>query len=372
MHASLTPLNELDQLSQAWREMEESSDLSFFVSWSWISAWLQLARSNGIDLYLYRCHQEEQTIALAIFSHVRVKRRHLFKYDVLALHEIPVRNLDMIIEYNSLLIRRGYEAEIYQRVMSDLLAIAPRWDEVRFSGISVNAWNQITGSLDGMEARIEEQRTPWVTDISTLDGDLDKLLAPMSRNRRWQIRRSFKAFESEGALKISLPATINESYAFFEEMEKLHTARWNSVGNPGSFSNVSWVQFHRDVIQEGFNRNEIQLLRVSVDELPIGYIYSFVWRGTVYMLQSGFSQEDDNVKRTGYVSHCLAMQFNSASKHDYYDFMCGNSEYKRVLANEIPPLIWGAVQRKNLQWRLEESLLYAVRKLRQLIRPTTP
>ena len=361
----LTALEDIEALGRAWRELEPLSDISFFVSWSWVGPWLQLANSNGKELYLYRCRKDDQTIALAVFSRSRIKRRKFFSYEVLALHEVPAPGLDMIIEYNSLLIRRGHEEEIHRRLVPDISKTSVRWDEIRLSGLSSEVWKQIASNACGLIPHIEEQRAPWVTDISGVNGDLDTLLAPLSRNRRWQIRRSFKAFQEEGELQVSTPDSLQEALTWFDQMGELHTARWSRVGEAGSFVNEQWVKFHKSVIQQGFERDEIQLLRITANDHPIGYIYSLVWRHTAYMLQSGFSQEEDNVKRPGYVSHCLAMQFNSSAQHQHYDFMCGDSEYKRVLAKEAPPLTWGAIQRKSVKWQLETLLTQTIRRLRQ-------
>src|SRR5690606_16559237 len=142
---------------------------------------------------------------------------------------------------------------------------------------------------------------------------------------------SIKAFQEDGELALGEARDCDEALAFFDEMGTLHTQRWNSVGKDGSFANANWVQFHRDVIKEGFSRHEIQILRISAGKKIIGYVYSFIWRGTAYMLQTGFAQEENNIKRAGFVSHCLAMQYNSAQSIRTYDYMCGEAEYKQVL-----------------------------------------
>lgn len=369
--ATLTPLGDIEALASEWRALESDADCSFFTSWSWIGPWAAMAREQGVELHLYRRTEHGQPAALALLSRSRIKRRVIFRYDTLSLNEIPVHGLDMIIEYNGLLIRRGHEQAVYQNLAKDLLGAPPRWQEIRLSGIPEAHWQQITADLPpSLTVRIDEQRVPWATDISQVNGELDKLLAPLSRNRRWQIRRSFKAFQEEGELQTSLPNSLEEALTWFDEMGILHTARWNNVGKAGSFANVHWVDFHRQVIREGFDRGEIQLLRVSTGEKTIGYIYSFVWRGTVYMLQSGFTQEEDNVRRPGFVSHCLAMNLNSTLGNSIYDYMCGDSDYKRALAKEKNALIWGKLCKQSWRQSSEAALTRIVHRLRQLRRPS--
>jgi CelD/BcsL family acetyltransferase involved in cellulose biosynthesis len=80
------------------------------------------------------------------------------------------------------------------------------------------------------------------------------------------------------------------------------------------------------------------------------------------MLQTGFAQEDDNVRRSGFVSHCLAMQYNSTHGVDVYDYMCGDAEYKKVLGEMQPALVWGVFQRKGLRPCIE-NLFVAIFRL---------
>lgn len=364
MNATLTRITDIGTLADEWRELETNADASFFISWSWIGPWLHMALSAHVELYLYRCQQCNETIALGLLSRATVTRRKLFRTTILALNEVRLNNLDMIIEYNDLLIRRSFEQEVRARFINDLLSSPIKWDELMLSGIAETGWQEIAAGNTSLTPIIDEQRQPWSTDISAIDGDLDKLLAPLSSNRRWQIRRSFKAFREDGELQIAAANNYAEALAFFDDMGRLHTARWNRAGKAGSFANPSWVSFHRSVISESFERREIQLLKISAGEKAIGYVYSFIWRGTAYMLQTGFTHDDTNTRRPGFVSHCLAMQYNSTRRIDTYDYMCGDAEYKRILGVEQKPLVWGRHQKSKIKFLAENLLVRVMRHVR--------
>src|SRR5690606_24404710 len=129
-----------------------------------------------------------------------------------------------------------------------------KWDELKFAGVPSESWRLFTASQPSMNALVDEQRTPWATDIAHVDGDLDKLLAPLSRNRRWQIRRSLKAYQEDSNVVLSTPGNCTEALLYFNAMGELHTERWNRVGEGGSFASPQWVAFHNAVIREGFGR----------------------------------------------------------------------------------------------------------------------
>ncbi|HET8709951.1 MAG TPA: GNAT family N-acetyltransferase, partial [Spongiibacteraceae bacterium] len=207
-------------------------------------------------------------------------------------------------------------------------------------------------------------QTIWIT---TLDANtsLDSITKQLSRNWRWKLRRSFKEYEKDEALHIDAAHSIDEALEYFQQMGILHTQRWQRVGIAGSFAHENWVNFHRDLIQRAFDRGEIQLLRVACGPRAIGYIYNFLWRGSVHMLQSGFVSEQSNVLRPGYVSHILAMQFNAQRGATQYDFMTGDAEYKRILATAYPPLISARLQKSRPKFVIENLLVAIYRKFRQ-------
>src|SRR5690606_30717519 len=122
------------------------------------------------ELYLYRCTAGTETIALGIISRTETVRRKIFRTTVLALNEVPAKNLDMIIEYNGLLIRRGYEQLANSRFAKDLCSANIKWDEIKLSGISESSWAAITRGATPLTVVMDERRCPWAADISEIQG----------------------------------------------------------------------------------------------------------------------------------------------------------------------------------------------------------
>jgi CelD/BcsL family acetyltransferase involved in cellulose biosynthesis len=145
----------------------------------------------------------------------------------------------------------------------------------------------------------------------------------------------------------------------------LHTARWNRKGMSGSFANPNWVAFHRRIIEQHFARGQVQLLRVAAGETTLGVIYSFIWRGQVYMLQTGFAAATDNNQRPGYIAHCMAMALNGHNGLEVYDFMCGDADYKQSLASEASPMVWARLRKHTLSNSVEDLFITTYRFARK-------
>jgi CelD/BcsL family acetyltransferase involved in cellulose biosynthesis len=214
-----------------------------------------------------------------------------------------------------------------------------------------------------MTSIIDWAHPSWVIPLS-LHTTVDSQLAAMSANRRYQLRRTMREFEKQGALSIASAHDVKEGLAFFHALGELHTRRWRLKGKDGCFSRANWVRFHEMLIQKGFEAGVVQLLRIRCGDQAIGYIYNLVWRGSVLVLQTGFLHSPNNLLRAGYVSHLLAMEFNAQLGKAAYDLMPGSEEYKRVLARPGPPVALIRFQRRNLKFRVESTAVNVVRKLR--------
>lgn len=364
--ATLTRLtsSDLEALAPRWRALESRCDCSFFQSWSWMGSWLAIAIER-VELYLFECRRSDETVALATLSRATIRRRHLFRVTQLTLNDAPPSSgVSMNIEYNDLLALQDQQLLAWRELLKALHLSPIKWDELALPSITQLRTSELGALNSPLAIVIDEDLTPWSCDITSMASNPDAPFERMSKNRRWQIRRSLKEYEKEGALEVDEASTIDDALQIFAEMEKFHTERWQRVGQGGSFANARWPVFHRKVIESAFNRHEIQLLRIRCGARPIGYIYSFVWRRRIYMLQTGFAQEASNVLRPGYVSHLLSMQLNARIGNTIYDFMWGDAEYKSVLAEPGPQLHHIRMQRQQLKLMIENGLVWLYRKLR--------
>lgn len=335
-------------LEAQWRTLEAESNCSFFVSWSWIGPWLRLTQRNS-SLFVYECYEGSELVALAIIADYSIRRRKLLRSRTIALNEVRRSGLDMCIEYNGVLARKGYELRAFRQLVADLARELRHWDEFQLTNVEDHLLRGVNCEQLGLHVVRDLERSTWIAPLDA-HTTLESLFARMSSNRRSKIRRAFKEYEKQGTLSIDEAASPEQALDYFRAMGVLHTARWNRVGVAGSFAAPNWVAFHEDLIASAFPRGEIQLLRIRCGARDIGFIYNFVWRNTVLMLQSGFASESSNVLRPGYVSHMLAMQLNARMGRTKYDFLAGDADYKNVLAEPIVRLVSGRLQRRRIKF----------------------
>lgn len=338
----------MKKLEAQWMILQEVSECSYFQSWGWIGTWLREV-INDLEPELVRVWDGNELIALGVFVKLTVLRGGFLPSRKLFLNEAPVSNRNMVIEYNGLLVKPGHEQGVYKAVIDHLKHASKDWDELCLNLIRKTVTDAFIEQLGDDFHLSDIEVESWQFNSLNLQPGLEVLLSTLSKNRRCQVKKAFRAYELEGEVYVRESENVDEALEYFECLKRLHTARWIAKGKPGSFANKTRESFHRALITNRFSLGEIQLLEVGTPETVIGYIYSFIWRGCVYVLQTGFNMEMPKGGQPGYVSHIKAIVHNQQKGHQVYDLLSDDSGYKSILCNQSETLVSVFLKRKTVR-----------------------
>ena len=355
-----------DEIEQEWCTLQSHAECSYFQSWGWISVWLKEVVAE-YQPQVVRVWNGNDLVGLGIFVRRNLRRRLLVTSRALYLNEYPFDGRDMTIEYNGVLADQQHLQAVYAEMICHLLGSDPAIDEVIFGGVDAS-----TVSLSGLDCpgcqqqkftwQVLEQSCTWAVSLGSIGSGIEAYLNTLSKNRRAQIRRSFRLYEASGSLQLEQAETPGRALEFFSGLKELHALRWQKQGRPGAFANPVRERFYRKLIESGFAAGEIQLLKVCCDQTVIGYLYNLVWRNHVYVLQTGFVLEAEKGLMPGYVAHAMAIDHNRAAGMVSYDLMHGDEQYKKIMCKPYRELNWTALQRPRLRFGLENLLLAVKRR----------
>lgn len=320
---------DLATLEPRWRALEAEADGSFFQSWTWVGC---LAAERFADPVLLTATEGGRIVGLALFNRTRGGLgRH-----ALWLGESGAPAWDAVyVEHNGVLLARGHEA-----LAAACLRAAHRgWLDgeagprrVVLSGLG--AVQAEAAAAVGGAVRVRQASPAPYADLRRPGNFLDGL----SRNTRHQLRRSARQY---GTLQVERAGTEAEALLFLDALMALHRATWEARGRPGAFAAETVRRFHRALVGRGVERGEVDLLRVSADAGPVGYLYNFRYGSRVLAYQSGFDYAGaGSQQKPGLTCHHQAIEWYRAAGAATYDFLAGPDRYKASLAAATQELRW--------------------------------
>jgi protein-tyrosine-phosphatase/predicted ATP-grasp superfamily ATP-dependent carboligase/CelD/BcsL family acetyltransferase involved in cellulose biosynthesis len=362
---SLSPVGDLAETEDIWRDLERRSKASFFITWDWIGCWLKQANSPG---FLLSGTLSGRVILLGIISPALYRRHGFISSEALLLNQLGRPELDCItIEYNGFLIDKDAGSSTVLACLEflkkpEVATIVGRpWDEIHLDGVPDNFETQVKGS--GLIVWQKSRKPSWRVDLDSIRSSGGSCLDHLSANTRYQIRRSMRLYEKHGALTAKRARNLDEAMHYYSEMEQLHQRYWQSRGQAGAHAFPFYGKFHRALLASCLSRGTAELVRVAAGEATIGYVYNFVHDGWVYAYQTGLDYGANPKLKPGLVAHYLCIERHLSEGAHCYDFLAGDSRYKRSFGTPGPDMLELVLQRPIAKLRIESALREVKRAL---------
>ena len=353
-------------LALLWRDLEARADTTFFLSWSWIGAWI--AELGHCPPVLFG----EAGGALLLLGLVVPQRRceaGVIRVNGLRLHTTGERGKDCIaIEYNGFLVDRAWAGRIETEAVGWLLRRAivggRRRDELHVMGMLER--DRANFVPPGYLVQEPYRKPSWRVDLDAVRASGRSYLDTLSANTRQQIRRSMRLYQEAGPLSATRAVDVPTALCWLDALKELHQRQWQARGEPGGFAFPFFEQFQRRLVADCIPRGEIELLRVTRGEQPIGYVYNLILRGHVGAFVTGFLYEDDKRLKPGLVCHTLAIERHLREGALVYDFLAGEHRYKSNLGAPGPDFVYLLIQRPTAMTRAERLLRLGWDRVRAL------
>ena len=365
----ISPLPDERILEHCWRELAARSPHSFFLSWPWISTWLNCIPPTTKPMLL-TVSSNGTPVAVAILV-----KRTIWRYNV-----IPVRTwvlnatgsprFDRICtEHNGLLAAADHDRAAWDEVLEHFAVRDHDWDEFQLDGVP--PWLADAWASKGMALRQTRLDIGRYLDLdrvrASADGSCISILAPRVRTR---LRHTQSAVEQRfGPVTITSPVTLQEAHGFFAELKQLHIKRWRGQRYGDAFDIPFFERFHNKLIDRCFAEGLVQLARVRAGTTTLGLLYNFIYDGRVSFYQSGINyaaaERGDSI---GLLVHALLIDHNARQGHTIYDMLAGDAQYKRALAAFSMPLWWGELQAERRKLRAAGVVSSGLQSLRAAVR----
>ena len=351
---TVTKQNDISKnsLKEHWIELYQKSKPNFFLSWSWIGNWLNSIESA---FTVYSAYCGDEIVGLGVVVEKQTIRNLVIKSKQLHLHRTGNEKLDQTwIEYNDFLLASGFE-NAARKAMVDEIIINGSWDELIVGASKKSALTPYR--LAGLNEKLVWHSHSYQIDLARLRETKRDYLPTLSKNTRYQINRSIRSYEKLGNIELKIATSAAQALEWFDEAGPFHVKRWKNTQVGSGFTNPVFVKFHEDLISKNFERGSVDLLKVTAGEHVICYLYNFIQGNEVkFYLSANNYDEDDSTYKPGLVSHYLAIKHYLSRNFDIYDFMAGESQYKRSLSSMSSPIYLSVFNKTKVRFTLESKL----------------
>jgi CelD/BcsL family acetyltransferase involved in cellulose biosynthesis len=350
----LFPCEKTTALRDKWLAMEAVCEHTFFTSWDWISCWMDTV---GSEILQCEAWMGENLVGLGLFVEKRERGFGIVSFRRLFLHQTGDRYRDrMCIEWNDLLIWPGLEQRVRRQVVAELTRGPKGADEVVF-GFTPEGHN--AGMVDpGFVPRIGYPHPSPFVDLVRVraEGGFDNTLSHKTRSN---VRKSMRLAEAIGPIELQSAASPEEGLSFFREAGPLHIERFKdrADGRHSGYLNPNFVAFHERLIPVAFQQGNLDFVKVTAGGVLLAYMYFFVYRKVVLFYQSAINYSGFGKGQPGLIANYLCIRKFSDQGMDKYDFLAGDSLYKRVLATDTVTMRFFNYRKRSLKMEAAERYL---------------
>lgn len=347
-------------IKNIWADLEETASAPFFLSWAWISTWIN---TYSPELITVTAKYNDQVVAMGLFTASTEVRHKIIYSRQLRLHQIGNELMDQIwIEYNDFTCQDEHRSEAVNSCLIALQNKAFVWDEIILSMSLESRAKQIASVFKNVS--IDSTQPCYSTDLTQVRTSGNSYLQSLSKNTRYQINKSTRLYQEEyGPLVIQQANSADLAKEYFREAGQYHVKRWANSG----YNNAYFTKFHENLIEYAFENKGIHLHKVTAGERTVGILYCHVKGKKVYFYLQGLQSESNAKLKPGLVAHSLITQYYMDNGYESYDYMGGSSQYKMQLSKHLANITTVTIRRQRLKFYLEDFARQIKTKIKPLI-----
>ncbi len=323
----ITNRQRLELLEREWNALlSDSRADTIFLTWEWISAWLDTLAADIQPAVLVARDASASLCGIAPFYRTKFTLAKLIRHRWLRV----LGDADSGSEYGNIITRYDAEQEATQAILHYLRRQRRLWDALWLPnmGPSGDPWKRLEAAAGEAGLLVRSRGTEFAR--INLPDSFAAYLRSLPRKIRYQMRRGVERVEGDFAAVLVSCERGDQLDRFLDDLFRLHQARWNELGEPGSFSKPQKRAFYRAFSRRMLNRGWLRLDALHVDGRAVAGQIGFAYQGAFYELQRGLDTGLPNVPAGwGAALRCMVVRRCVEEGIATYDFLGGYSNDKR-------------------------------------------
>ena len=320
---------EFEQLKKDWNLLNDNDvHGSIFCTWEWqYNWWCQYGKGRPLRILVIN-ENDNITAILPLF----IRSERFMRIRHVSILSLIGTGSDTSPDYLGLINASQQSEQMLDLLVDAIFNIEAEWDCLEMSNMKT-----CSGLAEKISQRCKENHYPvslhndYKIPYIKFNNSWDDYLLELSSNRRADIRRCRRKFESKSKARFYVwKDEENLSFAF-DTLIKLHHKRWGADEESSSFLSAEYVSFHFSIISELFNKDFVRLCCLELDGKIIAMLYCYYWNKKFYYFQGGFDPDYSNLK-PGAVLMAYSIEQAIKEGAEIFDMLKGDYKFKRSLA----------------------------------------
>jgi CelD/BcsL family acetyltransferase involved in cellulose biosynthesis len=337
----ITDWNVFDSLERPWNELSGGMPLR---SWDWLATWWKHYGPVARQVSSYHDDRpaQRQLYVIAVYrdgagrADGDTSGRELAGIAPWYLDRTIVKGNvlrwlgsgEVCTDHLSLICRPHDRESVATAIAEALTTTCEDWDRLELDAVDADdaAIGLVITALE--ERGCLASRYPadafWTLD---LPASWEEYLAAISKSHRKQLRRLEREVLESDRVRWHQVRSQEELPRAWEALVDLHQRRRRSLGEPGCFASRAFHDFHRDVVERLFLKDQLRMSWLELDSSPAAAEYHLTDGTTTFAYQGGVDPER-LVEEPGRLSTILCLQSAIDERHACIDFLRGDEPYK--------------------------------------------
>lgn len=228
-------------------------------------------------------------------------------------------------DYIDLVIRPGLERAVLERAL-DALAVTEGVDAVHVSAVPADS-----PTLAALRTLLRERGLPSRAGVvecasAVLPGSFEDYLKALKKRMRSKVRQAVRV-AGESGVSFAWCDAAESLDEHLEGLFRLHTQRWEAVGEPGAFAREERRRFYRAFAHDALAAGLLRFSRLEAEGRVVAYQFGARAGERYYQMQEGFDTSYGEA-RVATALRALSVEHLIAEGVRHYDFMAGTSRHK--------------------------------------------
>ncbi len=315
-------LEELSALRPAWDDLlTQYPPATTFSTWEWLTCWWQSFGRNK-QLLVLALSDSSSLLGLAPLA-ISEERVGWFPSRVLRLMGDGSGDSDNL----DLPVRPGFEKVFAEYILDYLMRHKRSWDVCLFETLPEDSLvsSQMQAILGSSRWKLFQYSSN--SSAVLLPQTWEMYTQSLTSEDRNNLVRYTRRLQKRYRTRIHRCTCPDELHIFLEALFRLHQGRWQSGGQPGSFSSSERRDFYARLSSCLLARKWLELWALELDGEIAAVQFAFRYGDRVFQLQEGYDHKR-NTDRPGFVLRGEVLKQLISEKVRMYDFLGGEDPYK--------------------------------------------